>query len=189
MHGVFVSCGWEYLALIGLVMLVKWDIKEIVITGQVEITTKKKNSFYILTSGKEYLAGLRLETFLLALDRGYLEKELYLLGSTMGNESLAKLKPNRRNNQFWRVWPVLCVQPGIINLKQTESLFPYPVNLEAQVDLGVLGGKVFEKLVLENNGISPKKNKKNYQKTIKTDLNKTLFHVRGSGRRRKSWYL
>ena len=153
-----------------------------------EITTKKKNKFYIITSGKEYLAGLGSKAFLLALDRGYLEKELYLLGSTMGNESLAKLKPNRRNNQFWRVWPVLCVQPGIINLKQTESLFPYPINLEGQVEIGVLGEKVFEKLVLENNGICPKKNKKNYQNTIKTDLNKTLFQIPSNSKFRNLFY-
>ena len=65
----------------------------------------------------------------------------------MGNERLARLKPNRSRNLFWKVWPVLCVKPGIIDLKQIESLFPYPINLQGQVNLGVLGEKVLRKTV------------------------------------------
>ena len=60
----------------------------------------------------------------------------------MGNERLARLKPNRSRNLFWKVWP-----PGIIDLKQIESLFPYPINLQGQVNLGVLGEKVLRKTV------------------------------------------
>ena len=67
-----------------LVMSMKWGITTIN-TGHVEIETKKKKRFYIIKSGKEYLAGIGLKTFLQALDRGYLDKDLFLLGSTFHN--------------------------------------------------------------------------------------------------------
>ena len=67
-----------------LVMSMKWGITTIN-TGHVEIETKKKKRFYIIKSGKEYLAGIGLKTFLQALDRGYLDNDLFLLGSTFHN--------------------------------------------------------------------------------------------------------
>ena len=159
MLGIFVSCSWELILVLAVSKFFQFETQQIT-EHHFEIVTTSKKKFYLIKSGKGISAQSGVMKILATLPPAYLEEELFLIGSCMGNTSVIKTRPNINNQDVIKLWPIIVATEGEVDMNKASSLLPYKVLLNPSIKpahMAVFGESSFEQLTCrENYSVTPR---------------------------------